>query len=341
MKIKFTTLILIFILLVSCEKSKPKLTEPAFYFWKSNFKLSEIEKNTLKDNHIKRLYVKFFDISWNPQKHKPQLVAPIQFTENLPDSCQIIPVVFITNQTFVNLYETEIDSLAKAIFEKISKMSKQKNKEIQIDCDWTLSTKHKYFRFLKAIKQDRILLSATIRLHQVKFFEKTGVPPVDRGMLMCYNMSDWRNLKTQNSIYSTSVLKQYIQRLEKYPKPLDIVMPIFHWTVIFRNNRFLFFVNNLNSKELTNNSNFTHIADNQLFEVKNDAIFKNFSIRKGDIFRCENTDLAEIFKGSALILDKISNEKLTFALYHLDERSLTTYSNDQLQKLLHTNETLR
>lgn len=341
MKIKFTSIVFIFVLTISCQKTKPKLTEPAFYFWKSNFKLSEIERNTLQYNHIKKLYIKFFDISWNPQKRNFQFVAPIQFSEKLPDSCQIVPVVFITNQTFANLPESKIEIFAATVFQSISKMTKYKLQEIQIDCDWSISTKQKYFRFLKAFKQSHILLSSTIRLHQIKFFEKTGVPPVDRGMLMCYNMSDWRNSKTQNSIYSTSVLKQYIQRLEKYPKPLDIVMPIFHWTVIFRNNRFLFFVNNVSSKELINNSNFTHVVDNQLFEVKNDGVFKNFSIRKGDIFRCENSDFEEIFEGSALILDKISNEKLTFALYHLDEKSLTTYSNDQLQKLLHINETLR
>lgn len=341
MKINFTVLVFLFILTIGCQKSKPKLTEPAFYFWRSSFKLSEIERNILQHNHIKKLYVKFFDISWNAHKRKPQMIAPIQFVENPPDSCQIVPVIFITNQTFINLPEAEIDSLASYIFERISKISKQKIQEIQIDCDWSLSTKYKYFRFLKAIRKDKIILSATIRLHQVKFFEKTGVPPVDKGMLMCYNLSDWRNIKTQNSIYSTAVLKQYIQRLEKYPKPLDVVMPIFHWTVIFRNNRFLFFVNNLGSEELINNSNFIQLSDNQLFEVKSDAIFNHFSIRKGDIFRCENSDFEEVMEGAELILEKISNEKLTFALYHLDEKSLTTYSNDQIKKLFYNHETLR
>ena len=341
MKINFTVIIFLFILIIGCQKSKPKFTEPAFYFWKSTFKLSNVERNTLKNNHIQKLYVKFFDVSWNPQKRKPQFVAPIQFAENLPDNCQIVPVVFITNQTFLNLPESEIDSLAKVVFEKILKMSRSKIQEIQMDCDWTISTKHQYFRFLKALQKNNIILSATIRLHQVKFFEKTGVPPVDRGMLMCYNISDWRNPETQNSIYSTSVLKQYIQRLEQYPKPLDVVMPIFHWTVIFRNNQFLFFVNNLGSEELNNNFNFIQLVKNQLFKVKEDAIFNNFSVRKGDIFRCEDSDFEEVLEGSALILDKISNEKLTFALYHLDEKSLTTYSNEQIKKLLHLNETLR
>ena len=341
MKINFKVIIFLMILTIGCQKPKPKFTEPAFYFWKSNFKLSDIERKTLEINNIKKLYIKFFDVSWNPKKRKPQFVAPIQFTENPPDSCHVVPVVFITNQTFLNFPESEIDSLAKMVFEKISKISKSEIQEIQIDCDWTIATKHQYFNFLKALRKNNIILSATIRLHQVKFFEKTGVPPVDRGILMCYNMSDWRNPETQNSIYSTSVLKQYIQRLEQYPKPLDVVMPIFHWTVIFRNNHFLFFVNNLKSEELKNNYNFTQLAKNQLFKAKNDATFNNFSVRKGDIFRCEDSDFEEVMEGSELILSKISNEKLTFALYHLDEKSITTYSNDQIKKLLYPNKTLR
>jgi hypothetical protein len=341
MKHKIIIYMFLSIGLFSCTKKESKLTQPAFYYWKSTFKLTEIERNTLKNNQIKRLYVKFFDITWSSQTTHPQLVAPIRFIEKIPESTEVIPVVFITNQTFVNLPESEIDTLSRSVYESITRISKNKIQEIQIDCDWTLSTKRKYFRFLKALKKDSILLSATIRLHQVKFFEKTGIPPVDRGMLMCYNMSDWRNPNTKNSIYSTKVLSQYIQRLEQYPRPLDVVMPIFHWTVIFRNNQFLFFVNNLGSEELKNNFDFIELSDSQLFEVKKDTLFKNFSIRKGDIFRCEESNFEEVLEGSEMILDKISNEKLTFALYHLEEKCLSKYSDDQLKKLLHIHETLR
>jgi hypothetical protein len=121
--------------------------------------------------------------------------------------------------------------------------------------------------------------------------------------------------------------------------PLDVVMPIFHWTVIFRNNRFLLFVNNLREEELKNNPNFTQLSKRQLFEVRNDTIFNDFSIRKGDIFRCERADFEEVLAGSDLILEKITNEKLTFALFHLDEECLANYPNDQIQKLLHIHKT--
>jgi hypothetical protein len=337
--LKITKLFL-FILFISffyaCTEHKKHTISPAFYFWKSNFKLSDSEHKALEINHVKKIYLKVFDISWNQNSHKPQIVAPIRFSEKIPDSTQIVPVVFITNQTFIKLQNAEIESFADSVFEKIKQLSKSPIQEFQIDCDWTLSTKQKYFQFLKAIKQDRILLSATIRLHQVKFFEKTGVPPVDRGMLMCYNMSDWQNPETRNSIYSLKVLNQYIQRLEAYPLPLDVVMPIFHWTVVFRNQRFHYFVNNLSADSLKKNPVFMQMSEIDGFMVKKDTIFNDFSIRTGDVFRCESSPFEEVFEGSEIILDKISNQKLTFALYHLDTETLSFYSDEQISKLLHT-----
>jgi hypothetical protein len=340
---KYKTLLFTFLIfsLFSCKKKAPKQLETAFYYWKSNVKLSELERNTLVENQVRKLYIKFFDISWNVAKSNFQVDAPVRFSEQLPDSCQIIPVVFITNQTLKNLPKTAIDSVAKTILSGISKLSPQPYQEIQIDCDWTLSTKQKYFALLKILRKSNLHLSATIRLHQVKFFEKTGIPPVERGMLMCYNMSDWRNPVTLNSIYSPKLLSLYTERIAEYPLPLDVVMPIFHWTVVFRNDRFLYFINNLNAETLKGNNNFLQQAEKQRFTVNNNGVFQRISIRKGDVFRCEDATYEDILKGSRNILEKISNQKLTFALYHLDSQSISYYDHEQIKKLLHIDETLR
>ena len=153
---QFIQQISIFILLAlftqNCKESIPKQITPAFYFWKSNFKLTEIEKNTLQSTHIQKLYIKFFDVSWDSQQQHPKFIAPIRFSENPPDSCRIVPTVFITNETLVNLQKAEIEPMAKAIFEKIQSLFPQKKSqlaEIQIDCDWTKGTRDTYFNFLK------------------------------------------------------------------------------------------------------------------------------------------------------------------------------------------------
>jgi hypothetical protein len=136
-------------------------------------------------------------------------------------------------------------------------------------------------------------------------------------------------------------LSQYTERLAEYPLPLDVVMPIFHWAVVFRNERFLYFINNLNAETLKSNNNFSELPEKQRFIVKNNGVFQHISIRKGDVFRCEDAAYEGILKGSRNILEKISNQKLTFALYHLDSQSISYYNHEQIQKLLHIDETLR
>ena len=151
--------------------------------------------------------------------------------------------MFITNATLKNLPETSIEQLADNITSKIKRMLKSLGevhvKEIQIDCDWTGSTRVKYFTLLKHITlkvktrsanfnlREDITISATLRLHQIKYHKKTGVPPVARGMLMFYNMGSPTQIDMQNSILNLDIAKQYIENLESYPLPLDVALPIF------------------------------------------------------------------------------------------------------------------
>ncbi len=77
-----------------------------------------------------------------------------------------------------------------------------------------------------------MVLSATIRLHQVKYFETTGVPPVKSGMLMFYNTGDLENPSEENSILNIETAELYLSGLEDYPMQLDIVLPLFSWAVV-------------------------------------------------------------------------------------------------------------
>ena len=71
-------------------------------------------------------------------------------------------------------------------------------KEIQLDCDWNSSTQKKYFNLIEEMKLyptwENIVWSATIRLHQLKYPKQTGVPPVNKGVLMFYNMGNFLQL---------------------------------------------------------------------------------------------------------------------------------------------------
>lgn len=72
-----------------------------------------------------------------------------------------------------------------------------------MDCDWTPATKDRYFNFLREVKrqQPTVLLSVAVRLHQYRDRTSSGIPPADRGLLMCYNMAPVQERAPANAIY--------------------------------------------------------------------------------------------------------------------------------------------
>jgi hypothetical protein len=318
--------------LFSCQSSDtPHQITPAFYHWKTNFEPTDFEKSYLSANH--KIYVKFFDV--DIENGKPIPKATVNFRQIL--SQQIIPTIFITNRTLVQSSESQIEALSKHISVKIKGLCSQ-NKiqfdELQFDCDWTQSTRNKYFELLKLLKNEfpETTLSATIRLHQVKFTETTGVPPVARGMLMCYNMDDWKKVNTRNSIFDAEVLEKYADKIADYPLDLDLAMPLFRWTIIYRNGRFVAFINNLDEEKLKTFS-YVNPVKKHIFEVKNDTNALGISLHYGDILRSEGIEYETLQKGTRYVLNRIKNPRLTLSFYHLDSLTLKPFSNEQLKNL--------
>ncbi|PLK42766.1 hypothetical protein [Emticicia sp. TH156] len=325
-------LFLIVLLIQACRTdTPPKDLTRGFYYWKSSFKLTEADKKTLDACHINKLYMKAFDVDWNFKANAPATKAPVQFVELPPKTITLAPTIFITNQTLKQLAYADIKNLADFMQTQLMKVwSGLYFNEIQIDCDWTISTRQKYFRLLELLKQqnpDKIL-SATIRLHQIKFAHKTGIPPVDRGMLMFYNMSDWKNPKIKNSIFDLNAASQYTATLSKYPLALDVAFPIFRWAVFYRNNRFMTVVNKLDQATL-NRQTFLR-KDGNRYYVETDTYAFGMSLRKGDLIRTEEVTYDELLKGSKAISKQISTQKLTFVFYYLDPEITSHYSHEQL-----------
>lgn len=328
-------LLFVFIFCFSCQKEKPpKDVTRGIYYWKSVFKLSEIERQTLDSCHIKKLYIKAFDLDWDFIKKRVVPKASIRFENEIPQNLEVVPTIFITIQVLKQIPANQLDTLSKLIKTHFVSIWKNNNfQEIQFDCDWTISTRERYFYLLRQLKKTfpEKHFSATIRLHQIKFAHKTGIPPVERGMLMFYNMSNWKKPQIKNSIYDLDAASQYLGTLDEYPMPLDVVMPIFRWAIIYRNNTFLTVINNIDSQSLSKQSflkkednKYTILADTSAFEI---------SLRKGDMIRVEEVSFEKIIKGSTTLRKKISTQKLTFALYHLDQPNITFYGNEKLSQI--------
>ncbi|AWK03289.1 hypothetical protein HYN56_03255 [Flavobacterium crocinum] len=319
-------------MLLSCsEKEKPVVS---FYYWKTIFKFSEIEKEVLQDNNVRKLYVRYFDIGLHPETKQPIPISPVRFNES-PKEFTIVPVVFIQNKVMLEPH-LDVNNLAEKTFgfiEQINSKNKIACQEIQIDCDWTLKSKENYLRFVEAFKKlSKKKLSATIRLHQVKYFRKTKIPNVDSGVLMYYNMGSIA-ADSLNSIYDQKVASKYLSSLKKYPLHLDFALPIYSWGVHIRNNKVIGLRSKMNAKELLQDSNFkkTHSI---FFRVKKSNYKNGIFYEENDLLKIEEIT-PEDLKEMAEDLDENLPEKPNeIIFYDLDEFNLNHYEKNIFEQVI-------
>jgi len=243
---KKTLLLLPFLFTILSCTHAPSHVEKAFYFWKNDYGLAENEAKVLNEQQVNKLYVKFFEVETTPSMGIfPTAKSNLNFRYNSNDSVTIVPTVYIRNEVFLENNRGAIDSLADNVNFLIGKYQKEKFEnsppfsEYQMDCDWTLKSKENYFYFLKRLKAiSKKKISCTLRLYPYKYSKKMGIPPVDKAMLMCYNLMNPLENKSKNSILDNPELDNYLVRKTKYPLHLDVALPIYSWMQVYQNNRF-------------------------------------------------------------------------------------------------------
>ena len=321
----------------ACQTNKESVTEFGFYHWQTELELSEIEKNTLNSLDAKQLYVKYFDIDW--KDNQPVPLAMLRVSNWDLEDLGIVPCVFITNRTMANIAPADIPALAKNIHIKITEIGysfpEKAIREIQIDCDWSQQTRANYFQLLEELKQyypTDFIISATIRLHQIKYFDKTGVPPVDRGMLMYYNVGDVDDLETENSILDIEIAQNYLYNFDEYPLDLDVALPIFAWSIVFRDAKLVKIIHNLRAVDLMNDERFKSIS-NTRFEVQKSTYLDGYYLYKGDVIRTETIDLETLQKASVLLKEKLPKADRSIVFYHLDSLTVEQYKVEDLKNV--------
>ena len=251
---------------------------------------------------------------------------------------EYVPVIFITQSVLLHTDENMIDSLAWLIVAKTIRMAEDQGlspKEIQLDCDWAEHSRAKYFRLVESLKKlaakRDMITSCTIRMHQVKYKKASGIPPCDRGMLMFYNMTDWRKEETKNSIFDPDEAEKYINYIKDYPLKLDVALPIFHWSIAYRNETFLAILDNVTRAMVSSKDVFEVYNANYL--VLRDTFAFGAGLKAGDIIRPESCNTESIAKFSSRISALLPDEERSFALFHLDSQTLSQYSHEDLQAL--------
>ncbi|MBY0426362.1 MAG: hypothetical protein K2Q22_12045 [Cytophagales bacterium] len=203
----------------------------------------------------------------------------------------------------------------------------------EFDCDWTEMTRDKYFYFLQLVKDtlDKNIES-TLRLHQYKFREKMGIPPVDLVNLMCYNVGNVTNPKETNSIFQSQVILDYMKNQDRYPVPLNLAFPTFEWTVVFRNQKFYRLIQGNGILEHPNQ--LKEIGQNT-YQLTSDVYidWRIESLQEGDVVRVETARMEDISKTYAEILQETKEKPEEIILFDLNS-SLSKDKSHELEKIL-------
>ena len=291
----------------------------AMYHWKNTLDLSEKELAFLEHHRVERLYVRFFDVTLenlsDGRGPQPVPTATVRFKTWGRDLPEIVPTVFITPEAMRNICERHRTSeVAQKMLERIDHMRTyygippENVVEIQLDCDWTTSTEPMFFDFCREVRSqmaDTMLLSSTIRLHQLR----RPAPPVDYGVLMLYNTSNLRNPDVENSILSYGDVEAYLKRPPDYNLPLDLAYPAYEWDLWFKDGQFRGILRS---------------------QAQADSLRK-----AGDQVRHEAVDYDELMRVKQLAEKRLpaNGWKRSSILYHLDENNLKRYSDEEIESV--------
>jgi hypothetical protein len=296
---------------------------------------------------VDRLYVRLFDLD---ATGTPIAALPLPLTRDAADGLtaggrEIVPVVYVAPDTLRGRGEGAAGELGvRTVREALGRCHAAgiEPREIQMDYDWTVGTRVAYFSFLAGARREleadraravgegrrsgRALLSATIRPHQVKDRKSAGVPPVDRGMLMAYNLSPPADPEVRNSILDFSVLEPYLPTLPDYPLGLDVALPCYAWVVHFENRRVLGLIPYAEAaSSLVDGRAFRRDGEG-LYTATMRAYVGGRSVEPGDVLRVERTDPALVLAAARALARRLPRGAGTVAFFSLDAAGIPAYS---------------
>ncbi|QSW89546.1 hypothetical protein J0383_01720 [Flavobacterium endoglycinae] len=368
-------IILLFLILNGMGCVKEHDIVRSFCYWKTDLYFQQEDDSLIHKMGVKHLYLRFFDVNWNPYSKEALPVATIRNIELNESNPEVTPSIFIANDVVLNTNKKQLDSLAIRIAKRVQDIGKkmleskaqrkasnivytrsdynQENykslnydsvrsaelaklkldfKEILIDCDWTEKSKKNYFYLLDKVKNQfpNAKIAATIRLWQYKYATKAGIPPVDKGLLMCYNITKPDDFQTKNSIGTSTELEQYLTHSD-YKLKLDVALPLYSWAVVFRGNEFKGILSDY--EDIINNRNKFKKIDNDKYLLQDDILVGGTYLRNGDEIRIEKISDAELQKMISIIKNKISIDdqtKITF--FSFDKKYIKDYGTENISK---------
>lgn len=337
--IRLLTCCVSFLLALFFAGCNPKSdAQTAFYYWKTTLQLNPHQAVLLKTAADNRLYLRLFDVTWDEQKNAVVPNAIVNIRQNIK-GLDICPVIYITNKAFEHTNPAQADDLAEKVNKLVTVLSEKYHfnyQNIQIDCDWTVSTRSSYFTFLKAFKRyNQHNLEATIRLHQIKYPERTGVPPADKGLLMFYNMGKVSaDPEAANSIYNAADAEKYLTGLPKYTLPLDIALPVFSWSVHIRDGRVIQLYGKIGKQQLSDTAYFKQQDKKNIYRAVKSFYLEGIYFKEGDLLKLEDAGLKELHQAAKQVVKHLAPlKKRNIIYYELSTINLSSLNEKDFEEV--------
>ena len=297
---------LLIVMLAGCRR-KESTAQPrrSVYCWQTTFAPNDSTVAAfIRHQRITHIYLRYFDVVMTNGTPMPN--ASVNVVGRVPKGVTVTPVVYITNDCMkaIGQNHTEATDLARQM---TSTLQLGPVNELQIDCDWTITTRRSYFDFLSTLRNlahdQRLQLSTTIRFHQLT----QPVPPADRGVLMAYNTGDVRDINNRYPILDIADVKPYLRYLSTYQLPLSTAYPIFSWRVLFRGGHFV---------------GILHSDD-------------DYPILPGDKIIKRDTDLRHILEAHQTISELRPDAHDEIILYDLQTNNIKRFQASDYEKIYH------
>lgn len=334
------------LLLTGCTDKEYRTTneQNSFCYWKTSFSFYNTDNKLWTETSANHMYIRYFDVGWEPISKEPKPIGTLQIYDSV--QCEnITPSIFFSNNVFTNSTRDQLDTLAIRIknrVERISNYSETKSlsnkyNEILIDCDWSKNSKENFFYFVEKLKQEipDKHITTTLRLWQYKNPKAAGVPPVERVLLMCYNVESANTYDIDNSIASIQEIEKYVQGVS-YPLKIDIALPIFNWGVIFRDQNFKGVIRNVSISDYQT-PQYEQLSENK-FRLKEEIVIGDFFARPGDEIRIEMLSKAELKELTSYLLSEIKTDKYSrITFFAWDKNYINNYGTNEIKNIYTTN----
>lgn len=304
---------LLIVMLAGC-RGKESTAQPrrSVYCWQTTFSPNDSAVAAfIRHKHVTHIYLRYFDVVMT--NGTPMSNASVSVVGRVPKGVTVTPAVYITNDCMkaIGQSHTGAKDLAEKILQRVGQMTSALQlgpiNELQIDCDWTVTTRRTYFDFLSALRdlahKQRLQLSTTIRFHQLT----QPVPPADRGVLMAYNTGDVRDINNRYPILNIADVKPYLHNLATYQLPLSTAYPVFSWRVLFHGGHFV---------------GILHSDD-------------DYPILPGDKILSRSTDLRHILEAHQTISELRPDAHDEIILYDLQTNNIKRFQASDYEKIYH------